>query len=111
LDRTGKKEDNLYDFFILGDPVVEWFSQFFWLILLVPVLDILGGLEYMTGSSVDCTLNLLKSWLEGAGINLKMNINLKEWLEDLLWHVSSTANSLLHLVEGVFGGVKKCLIH
>jgi hypothetical protein len=65
----------------------------------------------MTGSSVDCMLNLLKSWIECASITLKMHIDLKEWLQDLLWHVSSAANSLLHLVEGVFGGVKKGLIH
>jgi hypothetical protein len=42
LDRTGKKKDDLNDFLILSDPVVEWLSVLLWLILLVPVLDILG---------------------------------------------------------------------
>jgi hypothetical protein len=42
LDRTGKEKDDLNDFLILSDPVVEWLSVLLWLILLVPVLDILG---------------------------------------------------------------------
>jgi len=42
LDRTCKKQNYLNDFFILGNPVVEWFSLVLWLILLVPVLNILG---------------------------------------------------------------------
>jgi hypothetical protein len=42
LNRTGKEKDDLNDFLILSDPVVEWLSVLLWLILLVPVLDILG---------------------------------------------------------------------
>ena len=111
LDRTGKKKDDLNDFLILGNPVIEWLSVLLWLILLVPVLDILGRLKDVTGSSVDSALNLVKSWLKSAGITLKVNIDLEEWLQNLLWHVSSTADSLFHLVEGIFGGVEKGLIH
>jgi len=62
-------------------------------------------------SSVDSALYFFKSWLKGAGVTLKMDINFKEWLQDLLWHVSSSTNSLLHLVQRVLGGVKKSLIH
>jgi hypothetical protein len=56
-------------------------------------------------------LNLLKARLQGARISLKMDIDLEEWLKNLLGHVSSSANSLLHLVKRVFGGMKKSLIH
>lgn len=42
LDRTGKEKDNLNDFLILSNPVIEWLSILLWLILLVPVLDIFG---------------------------------------------------------------------
>jgi hypothetical protein len=63
------------------------------------------------GSSVNGALNLFKSWLKGAGISLKMDIDLEEWLQNLLWHVSSSANSFFHLVERIFGGVEKSLIH
>jgi hypothetical protein len=111
LDRTSQKEDDLDDFLILGDPVIEWLSLILRHIFLIPVLDMLSGFKDMGGSSVDSALNLFKSWLKGAGITLKMNINLEEWLQDLLWHVSSSANSLLHLVKRIFGGMEKSLIH
>ena len=65
----------------------------------------------MGSSSVNSALNLLKSWLKSASVSLKMDIDLKEWLQDLLWHVSSTADSLFHLIEGIFGGMEKSLIH
>jgi hypothetical protein len=62
-------------------------------------------------SSVDGALNLLKSWLEGACISFKMDVNLEERLQNLFWHVSSSANSLFHLIKRVLGGVEKSLIH
>jgi len=98
LDGTGKEKDNLNDFLILGNPVIEWLSVFLWLILLVPVLDILGRLKDVTSSSVNGALDLVKSWLKSTGVTLKVDIDLKEWLQDLLWHVSSTTDSLFHLV-------------
>ena len=111
LNGTGQKKNDLNNFFILSDPVIEWLSLVLWHIFLVPVLDMLGGLKNVRGSSVNGTLNLFKSWFEGAGVTFKMDINLEEWLQDLLWHVSSSANSLLHLVKRVFGGMEKSLIH
>ena len=65
----------------------------------------------MGSSSVDSALDFLESWLKSTGVSFKVNIDLEEWLQDLLWHVSSSANSLFHLVKGVFGGVEKSLIH
>jgi hypothetical protein len=65
----------------------------------------LGRLENVGSSSVDSTLYLFQRWLQGARVNVKMNINLEEWLKDLLGHVSSSTNSLFHLVERVLGGV------
>ena len=65
----------------------------------------------MGSSSINSALDLLKSWLQSASVTLKVDIHLEEWLQDLLWHVSSTANSLLHLVERVLGSVQKSLIH
>jgi len=65
----------------------------------------------VTSSSVNSALDLVKSWLKSAGVTLKVDIDLEEWLQDLLWHVSSTADSLFHLVEGILGGVEKSLIH
>ena len=40
-----------------------------------------------------------------------MNINFEEWLEDLLGGITTTANSLLHLVQGELGGVQESLVH
>jgi hypothetical protein len=111
LNGTSKKQDNLNDFLVLGDPVIEWLSLVLWLVLLVPILHVLGRLKDVRGSSVDGALNFLKGWLESTGVSLKMDIHLEEWLKDLLWHVSSSANSFLHLIKGVFGGVEKSLIH
>src|SRR5690606_24887154 len=42
LDGTCKQKDNLDDFLILSNPIVEWFSLILRLILLVPVLNVLG---------------------------------------------------------------------
>jgi len=98
LDGTCQEQDDLNDFLVLGDPVIERLSKFLWLVLLVPILNILGRLQNMTSSSVDGMLDLLERWLECASISLKMNIDLEEWLQDLLWHVSSSTNSLLHLI-------------
>jgi len=111
LNGTGKEEDDLDDLLILGNPVVEWLTLVFWDVLLVPVLHVLGGLKDVRGSSVNCTLDFLKRWLESAAVVVKMDVDLEEWLEDLLWHVSASTNSLLHLVEGVLGGVEESLIH
>jgi hypothetical protein len=62
-------------------------------------------------SSVDSALNLLKGGLELAGISIKVYINLKEGLKNLLWSIPSPANSLFHLVQRVLCGVEECLIH
>jgi hypothetical protein len=62
-------------------------------------------------STIDSALNLFKSRLQCADVTLKMNINFEEGLKDLLGSVSSSANSLFHLVERILGSVKKCLIH
>ena len=58
LDRTGKEKNNLDDFLVLSDPVVEWLTLIFRNILLVPVLHMLGRLENVGSSSVDSTLHL-----------------------------------------------------
>jgi hypothetical protein len=42
LNRTGKKKDNLNDFLILSNPVVEWLSLVLRLIFLIPILNVLG---------------------------------------------------------------------
>jgi len=111
LDGTCQKKDNLYNFLILSDPVIEWLSKLFWLVLLVPILNILSRLQNMTSSSIDSVLDLLKRWLESASISLEMYIDLEEWLEDLLRHVSSSTNSLFHLIKRIFSGMEKSLIH
>jgi len=111
LNRTCKKQNNLDDFLILGNPVIEWFSIFFWLILLIPVLNMLGWFKHMTCSSINGTLDFFKRWLQCAGVSYKSYIDLEEWLQNLLWHISSSTNSLFHLVQRIFGCMKKCLIH
>jgi hypothetical protein len=65
----------------------------------------------MGSSSVNGALHLLKTWSKSAGVNVKMNIDLEEGLQDLLWHVSSSTDSLFHLIKRVLGGMKKSLIH
>jgi hypothetical protein len=42
LDGTGKEQNDLDDFLILGNPVVEGFTLIFGLIFLIPVLNLLG---------------------------------------------------------------------
>ena len=116
MDGTGQKKNNLDDFFILGNPVIEWLSELLWLVFLIPVLDVLGGFQDVGSGSVNGRLHISKVWLEGAvsfssDSSVKMDINLEEWLQDLLWHVSSSTNSFFHLIERIFGGVKKSLIH
>lgn len=59
----------------------------------------------MGSSTVDGALDLLKSWLKVADVTLKVHIDLEEGLEDLLRGISATANSLLHLIQRVLGGV------
>jgi len=116
LDRTSQKKNNLDNFFVLGNPVIEWLSKLLWLIFLIPVLNVLGRFQNVGSGSVNGRLNISKVWLECAvsfssNSSIKMNINLEEWLQDLLWHVSSSANSFFHLIERIFGGVEKSLIH
>ena len=113
LNGTSKKQDDLDNFLILGNPSVEWVSFLLGSVLLAPVLHILGGLENVRGSSVDSRLDLIQSWLESASVLIlvKLHIDLEEGLQDLLGHVSSTADSLLHLVERVLGSVQESLIH
>jgi hypothetical protein len=116
LDRTGQKKNNLDNFFVLGNPVIEWLSKLLWLIFLIPVLNILGRFQNVRSSSVNGRLDFSKSWFKSAvGLtsldSLKMDINLEEWLQDLLWHVSSTTNSFFHLIKRIFSGMKKSLIH
>jgi hypothetical protein len=65
----------------------------------------------MRSSTVNGALDFLKSRLECASITFKMNIYLEERLKDLFWCISSSADSLLHLVERILCSVEKCLIH
>jgi hypothetical protein len=111
LNGTGKKQNDLNNFFVFGNPVIEWLSLVFWLIFLVPVLHILCRLQNVTCSLIDCTLYFIKGWFECAVVTLEGNVYLEEWLQDLLWHVSSSTNSLFHLVQRVFGSMEKSLIH
>jgi hypothetical protein len=99
LDGTSQKKDDLNDFLILSNPVIERLSLVLWHIFLVPVLDMLGRFKDVGSSSVNGALDFLECWLEGAGVTFEMDINFEERLQDLLWHVSSSTNSLLHLVK------------
>jgi hypothetical protein len=111
LDRTSQEEDDLDNFLVSSNPCVERISFRLGLVLLTPVLNILGRLEDMGSSSVDGSLNFIESGLEGAVLLIKLNVHLEEGLQDELGHVSSTANSLLHLIKRVFGSMEKSLIH
>jgi hypothetical protein len=65
----------------------------------------------MRSSTINGALNFLKSRFKCASITFKMNINLEERLKDLFGCISSSADSLLHLVKRILGSVEKCLIH
>jgi hypothetical protein len=65
----------------------------------------------MGSSSVNSSLNFIKGRLESASRLVKFDIYLEEGFQDELGHVSSTADSLFHLIEGVFGSMEKSLIH
>jgi hypothetical protein len=111
LNGTSQEKDNLNNFLISRNPSIEWISFGFRLVLLAPILDVLGRLKDVRGSSVDGSLDLIKGRLESAVMLFKFNIDLEEGLEDKLRHVSSTADSLFHLVKRVFRGMEKSLIH
>ena len=65
----------------------------------------------MRGCPVDGSLNFTEGRLQDGSAAVKTYIHLEERLEHLLGKVASSADSLLHLVEGVLGGVEKGLIH
>jgi len=65
----------------------------------------------MTSSSVNGALHLLKGRLKSACVVFKVNVHLKEWLQDLLRHVPSSTDPFLHLVQRVLSGMKQSLIH
>lgn len=114
LDRTSKKKDNLNDFFVLGNPSIEWLTLILRLVLLVPVLHLLGRLKNVTSGHVDSSLYFLKGRFEDASVTLKVNINLEEGLGgDLLGRatVATAADTLLHLVKRVLCGVEEGLVH
>jgi hypothetical protein len=62
-------------------------------------------------STVNGRLNFIERWLEGAITGIKMDIDFEEGLKDLVGCVSATANTFLHLVEGVLGSMEQSLIH
>ena len=66
LDGTSQPENNLNDFLVLGNPVVEGLTFILRLVLLVPVLNLLGRFQNVRGSTLDGRLNLLGVRLEGA---------------------------------------------
>jgi hypothetical protein len=70
LNGTGKKKDDLNNFLILGNPIVEWFSLVLRLILLVPILYVLGGFKNVGSSSVNSTLDFFKGWLQDASVSI-----------------------------------------
>jgi hypothetical protein len=111
LNRTGQEKDDLNDFLVSSNPSVERISFRLRLVLLTPILYVLGGLENMGSSSVDGSLDFIESGLEGADRVFKLDFDLEEGLQDELGHVSSTADSLFHLVKRILGGVEKSLIH
>ena len=111
LNRTSQEEDDLDDLLVLSDPVVEGLLFFLRDVLLEPKLDLLGRLEDVRGSPVDGRLNFTESRFQDRGAAVKTHINLEEGLQHLLGKIASSADSLLHLVQGVLRGVEKSLIH
>jgi len=65
----------------------------------------------MRGSSVNGRLDLVEGWLQDRVASIKTDIDFEEGLENLLGEVTTTADSLLHLVERVLGGVEQSLVH
>ena len=111
LNRSSEEKDDLYNLLISSNPVVEWLFLLFWSVLLEPQLNFLGGLKDMRSGSVNGDLDIIKRWLESRDWSIKVDIDLEEWLQDLFWSISSSADSLLHLVERVLGGVEESLVH
>jgi len=71
-------------------------------------LNLFGRLEYGRSGSVNRTLNLIKRRLKESLTSVKENLNFEEGLEttSFLGGTSATStNTLLHLVERVFGGM------
>lgn len=65
----------------------------------------------MGSSAVNGGLNIVERRLEGAVTAIKVYIDFKERLKDLVGGIAATTDTFLHLVEGVFGSVEQCLIH
>ena len=53
LNRTSQKKDNLNNFLVFSNPVVEWLSFVFRLVLLEPKLHFFGGFEHVRSSTVN----------------------------------------------------------
>jgi hypothetical protein len=111
LNGTSQQKNNLDDFLVFSNPIVEGLTLIFGLVLLVPVLNLLGGFQNVGSGTVNGGLNLLKGWLEGGLSCIEVHVDFEEGLEDLLGCITATANTFLHLVQRVLGSVKKCLIH
>lgn len=111
LDGSSQQENDLNDFLVLGNPVVEGLTLILGLVFLVPVLNLLGRFQNVGSGTVDGGLNLLEGRLQSAVSFNKVDIDLEEGLEDLLGGVTATADTFLHLVERVLGSVEEGLVH
>jgi hypothetical protein len=107
LDGTSEEQDDLNDLLVTGNPSVERLALILGEVLLVPVLDLLGGLEDGGSSLVDGVLDLIKRRLEESLTSIKEDFHFEEGLETTSFLGSSAAStdSLLHLVKRVLGGV------
>ena len=111
LDCSCQKQNYLNYFFILRNPIVEWFSLVFRDILLISVLNFLCALQNVTGSSVDSSLNVFEWRLENTLPVFEEHVIIKECFELHLWLISSSSDSFLHSVERVHRRMKQRLIH
>jgi hypothetical protein len=78
LNRSGQKQNDFYDFFILGNHIVE--SVFFVVIFvaLVPVVQFFGTSQYGGSGFIDGFLNLIEVRRKSHFFVLELNLNFKE---------------------------------
>jgi len=83
VDRTSQEKDNLDDFLVLGNHVVEaLFLLMVSLLLLEPVNHRLTAFQYSNSRAIDVLLDVLQCWADfdvnGLGAGLELDINFEE---------------------------------
>jgi hypothetical protein len=109
LDGTREKENNLDDFPILCDHLIQGLFLISISILLIPVIQLFGAPQNCRGCLINGLLDLLKRRIEPHLTTRQLHIDLKERIQLLLLPLTPT-HPILHGIERILGGIQQRLI-